>query len=217
MQNRPLHFPFPPCPPLPLPSVIQWANLRCKLPTSLDLAPGRSCDFSCYCSCSPPFLLQVAASPRPTLIPFLPCFHFIFVRSAPPPCHASSPSFAQLLSLLMWLISTLPLRFGHLLFQFACRFYAHFFPPPPTVHTLREKRLSFAMIWTQFKCELAENPFRVELFVDLCSVSYFSNNRVTHWASEVVVMLWLTRWAENPIPFCFMLFSQCNSSIHCEK
>lgn len=53
MQNRPLHFPSP-CPPLPLPSVIQWANLRCKLPTSLDLAPGRSCDFSCYCSCSPP-------------------------------------------------------------------------------------------------------------------------------------------------------------------
>lgn len=53
MQNRPLHFPSPPCPPLPLPSVIHWANLRCKLPTSLDLAPGRSCDFSC----SPLFLL----------------------------------------------------------------------------------------------------------------------------------------------------------------
>lgn len=48
MQNRPLPFP----PSLPLPSAIQWANLRCKLPTSLDLAPGRSCDFSCYCYCS---------------------------------------------------------------------------------------------------------------------------------------------------------------------
>lgn len=204
MQNRRLHFPSPPCPLPPLPSVIQWANLRCKLPTSLDLAPGRSCDFSC----SLLFLLQVAASPRPTLIPFLPCFHFIFVRSAPPPCHASSPSFAQLLSLLMWLISTLPLRFGHLLFQFACRFYAHFFPPPPTVHTLREKRLSFAMIWTQFKCELAGNPFRAELFVDLCSVSYFT-----------ICMVWLTEREQSFLCYdwldelkirstsCFMLFS----------
>lgn len=123
MQNRPLPFP----PSLPLPSAIQWANLRCKLPTSLDLAPGRSCDFSCscYCSCCPPPPLRLP--PRLDLHWFRFCHVFTSYLCVLPRLHATPPPsstfFAQLLPLLMWLISTLPLRFGHLLFQFACRFY----------------------------------------------------------------------------------------------
>lgn len=93
------------------PPCLRQSSLQALL-TSLDLAPGRSC--ACYGSFSSVQLLLLAsASADLHWFRFLPCFHFIFVRSAPPPVPYC---------LLMWLISTLPLRFWPFTFSVCVSF-----------------------------------------------------------------------------------------------